>query len=1767
MNSALQSPGLSFSQPGFPHFFAPTRMRAGPCSHAYTEPSYRTLRRGMGPVVLAALITLLAVVPVYADSFTVNTTGDGADDAPGDAICAAADGSCTLRAALQEANATIGVPDTVLFNIPGAGPHIIQVATALPPITDTISIDGLTQPGAACATGLSPAALKVEIRGTGTTSVTHGLELGGVSGGSLIRGLLINEFGGHGLRIATNDNVVQCSAIGVDVAGNVARGNGGHGILINNAANNLIGGPNFADRNVIAGNSGAGVYILTGEEISEEDGPPDEHGGGSPHVVIAADEVTEPLAPAVGNRVLGNYIGVNAYGTVALGNGMCGVQVAGSGVDSAGLTVYSSLNQIGAPGAGNLIAGNGTNGVSLVEAAMTNTVSSNYIGVNAPGKGPLANALVGVLIENGADNRVEANLISGNGANGVHIADPPSSIESTGNIIRANMIGLNAVGDAAIPNAGAGVGLQNASHNLIGGAAESERNIISGNVGDGIIVQRSPNFNALENRIENNFIGPNKTATAVIGNGGSGVHLFNAEVTTVHHNVIGGNGAGVTIASPNSYGNVVTANHIGTDPTETLHFGNGEHGVFINSNAHDNRIGGTTPNAGNVIAFHSGRGIWMTSANALGNSIRGNSIYDNQGDEIENKLGIDLAGSGPNPNDLGDIDIGPNKLQNYPHLIGAYAFDGATIVNGFLNSAANTDFAVDIFYSTVCDASGYGEGQFYMESITITTDEFGNAGFSHLMIIPAGAQFVTLTATDPDGNTSEFSNCEAAVAATVVNSVDDATDGVCDLTHCSLREAIDLANAASDTSLIVFGIQGAGPHTIRPFAALPALIHPTTIDGLSQPGATCPGDIYRPNPLEEIDHAADLAFLLTTHSLAKPEDPGEKEEPLPITPTLQIEIDGSLVTAAGVNGLTIAGGQSIARGLTINRFSGNGLVLTAAGFNQIGCNLIGVDPEGFVPQGNGLHGILIDESPANNLGETVDIFTINSDPVPVAVPGNRNIVAANGGNGILVQGALADGNAIYGNYIGVDVSARSALGNGGSGILINAAVNTNIGDIDADSRLRNVIAGNQESGITVNSANASIVGNFVGTDILGTTALGNGGDGIQLNGVMNGVVQSNLIADSAGAGILMAGGGNNLLRANFIGTDLWRLAALSNRSDGILVAGGTGSQIVSNAIVYNVGAGIKLLPAGLAISTGIEIDSNSIHSNRQLGVDLGGDLITPNDIGDLDGGPNRLQNYPVIQDIKRDDVSTTVLGSLSSAASTSYTLQFFANAGCDPLGNGEGRVLLGELPVTTDALGDVEFTTTFATALPDDFIITANATDPGGNTSEFSSCGKPFVPVAGLGLALDVLASSGQPGETLSGVLTVSNLGNLADTFFVQIASDWSIVPSVAAIGPLAPGASADLTIVLTVADDAAAGSLNETLITVTSLYDAMVTDNRHFTIQAEAAAGVALTPDEQSGKNKPGQTISYYLTLTNEGNIVDTFDIVLSSLWQIAPIAQSIGPLDMGETASITIEVAIPADALAGDVDTASITATSQQDGSIAARAEMTSTAEQLYALELIDATYSGQARPGETVPYTLTVVNRGNGVDAFELAVNSDWTVTLPITRTGMLNPVEQHEFSLSVTIPPTATTRDSNTATAVVTSVTDPLARVSIGLATTVVPDVAGLSVSTSVEKLGGFANEALIYVVTITNRGSTPDSFSVALNGAWPAVLSDAATPVLAPDQSFSFSVQVTIPATATYGEIVFTTVTVTSQSNPDLADQVFLISMRQWSTYMPLVKRS
>ena len=154
-------------------------------------------------------------------------------------------------------------------------------------------------------------------------------------------------------------------------------------------------------------------------------------------------------------------------------------------------------------------------------------------------------------------------------------------------------------------------------------------------------------------------------------------------------------------------------------------------------------------------------------------------------------------------------------------------------------------------------------------------------------------------------------------------------------------------------------------------------------------------------------------------------------------------------------------------------------------------------------------------------------------------------------------------------------------------------------------------------------------------------------------------------------------------------------------------------------IAYNGGNGVTVGADSSDPSTGNAILSNSIHDNGGLGIDLGDDGVTLNTPGGPHSGPNDLQNFPVILSAVDFDGVTAVMGTLNSTPGTTFTVQFFASAAADPSGYGEGQTLLGTFPVTTDASGNAAFQLPFLAR--SGASISATATDPSGNTSEFSA--------------------------------------------------------------------------------------------------------------------------------------------------------------------------------------------------------------------------------------------------------------------------------------------------------------------------------------------------------------------------------------------------------------------------------------------------------------
>jgi uncharacterized repeat protein (TIGR01451 family) len=193
---------------------------------------------------------------------------------------------------------------------------------------------------------------------------------------------------------------------------------------------------------------------------------------------------------------------------------------------------------------------------------------------------------------------------------------------------------------------------------------------------------------------------------------------------------------------------------IGVSADGTTALPNQGHGIQIGSPG--SSIGGILPGQGNIIANNGGDGIFITGG--ARNQIRGNSIFSNSG------LGIDLSPNAVTPNDGCDGDgapNGPNTLQNFPIIGSADSSAGNTTITGVLNSIANQNFVLDFYVNDSCDISGSGEGQTYIGSGTVSTDVSCNGSFGQSFPLAlSSSQFVTVTATDANGNTSEFSACK-----------------------------------------------------------------------------------------------------------------------------------------------------------------------------------------------------------------------------------------------------------------------------------------------------------------------------------------------------------------------------------------------------------------------------------------------------------------------------------------------------------------------------------------------------------------------------------------------------------------------------------------------------------------------------------------------------------------------------------------------------------------------------------------------------------------------------------------------------------------------------------------------------------------------------------------------------------------------------------------------------------------------------------------------
>jgi len=844
------------------------------------------------------------------------------------------------------------------------------------------------------------------------------------------------------------------------------------------------------------------------------------------------------------------------------------------------------------------------------------------------------------------------------------------------NVIRCNHIGIDAHGNAALSNGLSGIAVEG-DNVTVGGDSIEDRNVISGNDQAGVYLGQDSDFVT----VAGNYIGTKADGVGPLGNGLQGIYILGDDNTiggfnTNERNIIADNDSfGIWLAENNGLVPVDTTiinNYIGVDKNGNA-LGNALDGIYI-SHGSGATVGNS--NAPNLIAHNSRNGIRVGEA-SVENALRRNIIHDN------GYLGIDLQVTGDGSgtvtyNDPLDSDTGANQLQNWPVLQSA---DATGHILATIAGAPGNDLSLFFYTNDNCDDSGNGEGQTFKQAVNVTIPAGGVAFIDVLLTanLPAG-KYVTATAIDvSDENTSEFSNCVLVTDGVyTVNSTADTGDafpgdGECDITgssgDCTLRAAIEEINAAPANGPfgIEFDISGAGPHLIAPASAFPDITKLVTIDGTSQAGAACP----------------------TSSSLA----------------VFRIVLDGSSLT--GGSGLTLAAGSdgSEIRGLVIHSFPGQG-ILVESDDNVIACNHIGINAAGSADFGNALNGIRV--TGANNRIGGLAI-------------GERNVISGNDMAGVLLDTGATD-NKVQQNFVGTNAAGSGAVGNTEAGIRLNSADNNKVGGVNANAR--NIVSGNGFYGVNLRagSDDNQVYGNRVGTNANGTAAVPND-VGIYVRNSDNNEIggddpdKGNLVAGNTYNGVYLYENANdNIVQNNIIGLDKDG-NALGNGAIGVLLHQGViGTQVYSNTIAYNGSDGIRILDT----SYNNALRFNTIYASGQLGIDLNNDEVTPNDgPGDPDTGPNDLQNYPVLN--TADALTSKISGVLASTALTQYRLDFYRNQNCDGSNHGEGEEYLGTRLVFTNPTGVINFTVTVGGFNAGEYI-TAIATGPLGNTSEFSAC-------------------------------------------------------------------------------------------------------------------------------------------------------------------------------------------------------------------------------------------------------------------------------------------------------------------------------------------------------------------------------------------------------------------------------------------------------------
>ena len=1181
-------------------------------------------------------------------------------------------GGGSLRAAIEFANAN-PTEDTITFDIPGTGPHVIALDSPLPNITDAdINIDGLTQPGASCGSttnangGISDRALQIQIDGTAIGGNSDNDTV--IVNAANVTVSAIAVYGAQDVPFVVNggDNfTLICSHIGVDAGGLTTYSNNDSAMWIASADNVQIGDGTLSGLNIFGGGSFSGLEF-------DASGPSN--------------------APIIKRNLFG--LGIDGITPVA------------NTID--GLRLEATTNAVigDALGGGNVMSGNGEDGI-MVRLGASATILGNFVGTNGIGTTIVQNGDEGIAIEtSGTSATIGDGSVAGQNIIGGNLDANIDVLDSSSAVIDNNLIGIGAGGQP--------MGGLDGIYMSPGSSASIRNNIISNNSSDGIVIFGNASAAIYANSIFNNAgqaidLGGNNVSLNDVGDGDSGPNdLLNFPVI----NSVSADGSAslnydITLDVPaNTPGyRIDFFKNSAADPT-----GHGEGEIYLGTidvSGPGNHTGsftaGVTISVGDIISTTTTRktasSFDITSefsetvasissvsplvvTSVADTNTLGTLRYAINNSSANDTISFNITGAGPHvisptsalPNLSnagvtidGETQPGASCGQlttDTPHDL-RIQIDGANA--GALVSGLQTN-AQDVTFRglSITNFDEYGIG------INFGGDNFIGECL-HVGVAPDG---LTKGSNAKSSNRTPglrlFTVSNGIIRNSLLSGNDDDPFDI-GLRYQSVTGGIISGN--------IIGLDSAGS-TSLPNGSDGILLDGTT-SGITIGGPTSETrNIISGNGSDGIsidDNVSNINILGNYIGLG---------------------LDGITALGNGTNGITANGASNINIGdgtnngrniISHNTIHGITLSGTIDGI-IIDANYIGLATDGTTARGNGV----------SNAGSGIYFSNAISDGDII----RNNVISDNSDAGIAELDSTISNLSITSNYIGTDATGLVSRGNDYFGIALygNDVISTTIGAPNAG----NVISGTKFGpGIEFYSGSHTIQGNFFGVGADGTTAIPNSTWGMRLyddpvahiiGGI--GAGEGNIIANTGTGyvGLLIQNGatatvsgntlrdGNGYAAVNFADTGtnvtFHDNIITGDTGDGILASSGAQLTAYNNTISGNTGDGVN-------VSGTAAIYGNNIHNNGGLGINLSftGDTangVTANDGGDGDNGPNDLLNFPLINEIGADGTSSISYDiTLDVPANTpGYRIDFFKNSAADPTGHGEGEIYLGTIEVS-----------------------------------------------------------------------------------------------------------------------------------------------------------------------------------------------------------------------------------------------------------------------------------------------------------------------------------------------------------------------------------------------------------------------------------------------------------------------------------------------------